>query len=106
MVFLKRVHITTLNKLGGIDAYYANYVSEGIVPYINLYDLTYDDNIFVNSVLMPSYGFNKDFALVNTRWKPLKPNTEYTWLTEIYDSNKLSNINLCIYQPHQQFKTK
>lgn len=55
---------------------------------------------------MPSYGFNKDFALVNTRWKPLKLNTEYTWLTEIYDSNKLSNINLCIYQPHQQFKTK
>ncbi|KKL62281.1 hypothetical protein LCGC14_2186800, partial [marine sediment metagenome] len=34
------------------------------------------------------------------------PNTEYTWLVEISDSNKFSNINLTIHQPSQYFTTK
>ncbi len=96
---------TPLKKLSGIDAYYANYVSEGKTDNINLHDLTFADNIFVNSILMPSYRLNKASTLINTRWKPLKPNTKYTWLTEIYDSNKLSDINISINQPIQYFKT-
>ena len=96
---------TPLKNLSGIDAYYSNYVSESKTDNVNLHDLTYSDNIFVNSILIPSYGLNRASALVNTRWKPLKPNTEYTWLTEIYDSNKLGEINLSINQPIQHFKT-
>ena len=33
-------------------------------------------------------------ALINTRWKPLKTKTENTWLREIYDYNKLTDIKL------------
>ncbi len=101
-----RTKWTTLKKLGGIDAYYANYVNEGKVDYINLHDLTYFDPIYLNSILMPSYGLNKSSTLVFTRWKPLKPNTEYTWLTEICDANEYSKINMDIYQPVQYFRPK
>ncbi|MHA1986610.1 MAG: DUF362 domain-containing protein [Promethearchaeota archaeon] len=96
---------TTLNDLGGEDAFYANYLSQGRTEFVNLHDLTHIDNIYQNRILMPFYGLNKNSALVNTRWKPLKPNTEYTWFVEICDSNKYSNINLTVYQPHQYFKT-
>ncbi|UCD00664.1 MAG: hypothetical protein JSV23_07170, partial [Promethearchaeota archaeon] len=68
--------------------------------------LTYFDPIYLNSILMPSYGLNKSSTLVFTRWKPLKPNTEYTWLTEICDANEYSNINMTIYQPVQYFRPK
>ncbi|MFW9865499.1 MAG: DUF362 domain-containing protein [Candidatus Thorarchaeota archaeon] len=97
---------TTLNTLGGFDAYYALYVSKGRSDYINYHDLTHFDDIYTNSILMPSYGLNKSSALVNTRWRPLKSNSEYTWLTEISDSNMYENINMTIYQPIQTFKTK
>ncbi|MHA2089163.1 MAG: hypothetical protein ACW972_12850, partial [Promethearchaeota archaeon] len=70
------------------------------------HDLTHSDNIYQNRLLMPRYGLNKNTALVNTRWKPLKPNTDYTWFVEICDSNKHGDINITIYQPHQYFKTK
>jgi hypothetical protein len=97
---------TTLNKLKGVDAYYALYVSKGRNDYINLHDLTHFDNIYQNRLLMPLYGLNKNSALVNTRWRPLQSNTEYTWFVEICDSNKHSDINITIYQPIQYFKTK
>ncbi|MFX1363949.1 MAG: DUF362 domain-containing protein [Promethearchaeota archaeon] len=97
---------TTLNELNGFDAYYAVYVSEGKSNFINLHDLTHFDNIYLDSILIPSYGLNKGSALVNTRWKPLKPDSSYSWLTEITDSNLYSKINMSIYQPIQYFKTK
>jgi uncharacterized protein (DUF362 family) len=96
---------TTLNDLGGVNAYYPNYLSQGKTDYVNLHDLTHFDDIYQNRLLMPYYGLNKNTALVNTRWKPLKSNIDYTWLVEICDSNKPSNINMTIYQPHQYFKT-
>lgn len=95
----------TLDKLGGVDAYYALYVSKGRTDFIDMHDLTHFDNIYINSILMPSYGLNKSTALVNTRWRPLKPNSEYSWMTEICDSNTYSKINMTIYQPIQYFKT-
>jgi uncharacterized protein (DUF362 family) len=95
----------TLNDLGGESAFYAIYLSQGRTEYVNLHDLTHFDNIYQNRLLMPSYGLNKNSALVNTRWRPLKPNTEYTWFVETCDSNKHSDIDLTIYQPHQYFKT-
>jgi hypothetical protein len=96
---------TTLNKLKGLDAYYALYVSKGRNDFINLHDLTHFDNIYVTSILIPSYGLNKGSALVNTRWRPLNPDSEYSWLTEICDSNSYKNINMTIHQPIQYFKT-
>jgi uncharacterized protein (DUF362 family) len=96
----------TLNDFGGENAFYANYLSQGRTDFVNLHDLTHIDNIYQNRLLMPLYGLNKNTALVNTRWKPLKSNTEYTWFVEMCDSNKHGDINITIYQPHQHFKTK
>ncbi|MFX1451355.1 MAG: DUF362 domain-containing protein [Promethearchaeota archaeon] len=97
---------TTLNKLNGVNAYYAAYVSKGESDFINLHDLIHFDNIYFNSILIPSYGLNKSSALINTRWKPLKPDTAYSWLTEICDSNLYNKINMSIHQPVQYFKTE
>ncbi|MFX1456865.1 MAG: DUF362 domain-containing protein [Promethearchaeota archaeon] len=96
---------TTLKDLEGEDAFYESYLSQGRTNSINLHDLTHYDDIYQNRLLMPKYGFNKNTAVVNTRWRPLKPETEYTWTVEICDSNKHSNINLTIYQPIKYFKT-
>jgi len=96
---------TPLKQLGEIDAYYAPYVSKGRTDFMNLHDLTHFDNIFLTSVLIPSYGLNKSSTLVNTRWRPLEPNSEYSWLTEICDSNSYKDINMTIHQPIQHFKT-
>ncbi len=96
---------TTLNELGGVDAYYANHVSEGHANNVNLHDLTSYDAIFTVSFLLPSSGFNKNFSLINTPWRPLKPDAEYTWFTEIHDANSFKDLNVSIYQPIQHFKT-
>ncbi len=97
---------TTLNKLGSIDAYYQSQVSEGKMDFINYHNLIFSDDIFTLSLLMPSYGLNKESALLNVRWRPLKLNTEYSWTTEMYDSNKLESLNARIMQPTQYFKIK
>ncbi|MFX0164937.1 MAG: DUF362 domain-containing protein [Promethearchaeota archaeon] len=96
---------TTLDKLKGVDAYYAFYVSKGREDFINLHDLTHFDNIFATSILIPSYGLNKNSGLINTRWRPLTPDTYYSWVTEICDFNTYKNINMTIHQPTQYFKT-
>ena len=96
---------TTLKKLGGVDAYYVPYISKGRTDFIDFHDLTHFDNIFQTSILIPSYGLNKSSTLINTRWRPLQPDSEYSWLAEICDSNSYKNINMTIYQPIQYFKT-
>ncbi|MHA2122006.1 MAG: DUF362 domain-containing protein, partial [Promethearchaeota archaeon] len=96
---------TTLNKLRGLNAYYALYAFKGRTDHINLHDLTHFDDIYMTSLLIPSYGLNKGSALINTRWRLLKPDSEYSWLTEICDSNSYKDINMTIHQPIQHFKT-
>ena len=49
---------------------------------------------------------NVSFRLIfMNKWRLIKPNTENTWSVEICDSNKYSDINMAINQPHQYFKT-
>ena len=95
----------TLDKIASINAYYANWVSEGFSDYINFHNLYFYDNLFLISFLMPSYGLNKDTAWINDSRISMKPATEYTWVTEICNSNEFENLNLSIFQPHQHFKT-
>jgi len=97
---------TTLKQLGEIDAFYAPYVSKGRTNYINLHNLTHLDDIFLTSLLIPSYGLNKNSTLINTRWRPLEPDSEYSWVAEICDSNSYKDINMTICQPIQYFRTK
>ena len=99
------VNWNTLKQLGEIDSYYAPYVSKGRTDFIDLHDLTHFDNIFLTSILIPSYGLNTNSTLINTRWRPLKPDSNYSWLTEICDSNSYTNINMTVHPPIQYFKT-
>jgi len=92
-------------KIASINAYYANWVSEGFSDYINFHNLYFYDNLFLISFLMPSYGLNKDTAWINDSRISMKPATEYTWVTEICNSNEFENLNLSIFQLHQHFKT-
>lgn len=99
-----RTKWTTLNKLANFNAYYTNRVSEGSTDYIDFHNLYFYDDISLLSMVMPSYGLNKESAWINNfRWK-LRHNTDYTWFTEICDSNKYEEVNVSIYQPHQHFK--
>lgn len=95
----------TLDKIANINAYYANWVSEGFSDYLNFHNLYFYDNVFLISFLMPSYGLNKDSAWINDSRISMKPATEYTWVTEICNSNEFENLSLSIFQPHQHFKT-
>ncbi|MFX1428212.1 MAG: hypothetical protein ACFFBE_17295, partial [Promethearchaeota archaeon] len=95
----------TLDKRKGVNAFYAPYVSKGRSDFINFHDLTHVDNIYLTSILIPSYGLNKSSTLINTRWSPLEPDTKYSWLAEICDSNLYKDINMTIHQPVQHFKT-
>ena len=99
------VNWNTLKQLGEIDSYYAPYVSKGRTDFIDLHDLTHFDNIFLTSILIPSYGLNTNSTLINTRWRPLEPDSNYSWLTEICDSNSYTNINMTVHPPIQYFKT-
>ncbi|MFX1276797.1 MAG: DUF362 domain-containing protein [Promethearchaeota archaeon] len=94
---------TPLSKFGSVDAYYQNYVSEGKISIVNFHDLIFSDDIFTLSLLMPSYGLNKESSLLNARWRPLKLETEYSWNTEIFDSNNFESLNTRIMQPTQHF---
>ncbi|MBN1803345.1 MAG: DUF362 domain-containing protein [Candidatus Lokiarchaeota archaeon] len=94
----------TIKKHGGIDAYYINYISERKGKFVDLHDLIFMDDIFSMSIVMPSYGLNKQQAFFNPRKKPLKPGTEYAWMTEICDSNDFEKVNSRIFQSTQFFK--
>ncbi|MFX1294131.1 MAG: DUF362 domain-containing protein [Promethearchaeota archaeon] len=96
---------STLDELAGANAYYLNWVSEGFSEYIDFHKLYFYDNMFLISFLMPSYGLNKNFAWINDSRINVKPNTNYTWFTEICDSNRYEDLNLSIFQPQQHFKT-
>jgi hypothetical protein len=95
---------TTLKKLANYDAYYVNRVSEGFSYLVDLQDLYFYDNIFLLSIIMPSYGLNKTSAWINNSRRKLKIDCDYTWMTEICDSNKLQDLNLTIYPPTQHFR--
>ncbi len=99
-----RLSWTTLDKIAGMNAYYFNRVSEGHSKHINLQNLFFKDNMFSLSMLMPSYGLNKDNVWINSR-RLMKPNTDYTWVTEICDTNCFKDLNISILQQHQHFKT-
>ena len=97
---------STLDKLSNANGYYLNWVSEGNSNYTDFHNLYFCDNMFLLSFLMPSYGLNKNSAWINDSRNPMKPNTDYTWFTEICDSNRFEDLNLSIFQPQQHFKTR
>lgn len=94
---------TTLNSLGGPDAYYCLRVAENRGSGWDNANLVVFDNIFDASKATATAGLNKASFSVEAL---LKPADRYLWFTEICDSNHYRDINICIFQPFQEFTTR
>jgi hypothetical protein len=92
---------TTLDSLGGPDAYYCLRIAEDTGSGWGTQAVF--DNIFDASSSTPTAGLDKGSFSVT---EGLKPNSSYLWFTEICDSNHYRDINVCIFQPLQQFTTR
>jgi hypothetical protein len=94
---------TTLDRLDGPDAYYCLRVAEDRGGGWDNANIVVFDNIFDASEGTPTAGLNKASFSVEGL---LKPNSKYIWFTEICDSNHYRDINICIFQPLQEFATR
>ncbi len=93
----------SLADLAGADAYYIFRLSEAEVWWaFDIQNLVFWDNLFVERFTDPLAGLNKGSIVVT---ETLKSDTGYAWWTEICDSNKMGDTNLCIFQPIQTFRT-
>jgi hypothetical protein len=94
---------TTLDSLDGPDAYYCLRVAEDRGNGWDSGSMVVFDNIFDASKGAPTAGLNKASFSVEGL---LKPDSKYIWFTEICDSNRYRDINICIFQPFQEFTTR
>ncbi|MFX1275679.1 MAG: hypothetical protein ACFFBP_07020 [Promethearchaeota archaeon] len=98
-----KVQWTTLKDAAGVDAYYIYRLSLGKTSTeFNIQKLTWWDNVFVDRISNKDAGLNKGEVIIK---KELKPNTSYAYFVETTDSNAMGETNICIFQPHQIFKT-
>jgi hypothetical protein len=95
---------TTLASLGGPDAYYCLRIAEDKGSGWDNANISVFDNIFDASKATPGAGLNKTSFSVAAGL--LKPNSKYAWFTEFCDSNHYRDINVCIFQPFQEFTTR
>lgn len=94
---------SSLKDLADFDAFYIYRLSEGrSSKEFNTQNLVWWDNIFVQRTSHPDAGRNKHAVTITTE---LKPATSYVYFTEITDSNSMAQTNVCIFQPHQTFRT-
>lgn len=95
---------TPLSELTGQDAYYILRLSEGRnAREFDTQNLAWWDNIFLQRfTLDPKAGLNRTGVTISSE---LKPDTAYCHFTEITDSNAMGDTNMCIFQPHQTFRT-
>lgn len=94
----------SLKELAGQDAYYIFRLSRGgSSKEFDTQNLAWWDNIFLQRFTdNPKAGLNRDRVVIDSE---LQPDTPYTHFTEITDSNAMSETNMCIFQPHQTFRT-
>lgn len=98
------VHWSTLQDLGGPDAYYNAWISSGTDESIGENKLR-GDNIFVAALLDPRAGLNAARSRLGSWLDPL-PVGPLTWQVEILDSNRLDSVNQIIFTPAQHFVAK
>lgn len=95
----------TLKDVAGLDAYYVTRLAESATPLeFDGNNLTLFDNIYVQRLFKnePLAGQNRNGVVID---KALKPSTDYGYFVEITDANVGGDANICIFQPHQFFKT-
>jgi hypothetical protein len=96
---------STIKDVAGLDAFYVTRLAESSIPReFDGNNLTFFDNIYVQRLYNndPSAGRNRNEVVVA---KELKPQTDYGYFVEITDANVGGQANICIFQPHQFFKT-
>lgn len=95
----------TLKDVAGLDEFYVTRLAEASTTLeFDGNNLSYFDNIYYQRLVNndPKAGQNINDVVVP---KELKPNTDYGYFVEITDANIGGEANICIFQPHQFFKT-
>ena len=96
---------STIKDVAGLDAFYVTRLAESSTSReFDGNNLTYFDNIYVQRLYNndPGAGRNRNEVVIG---KELKPQTNYGYFVEITDANVGGEANICIFQPHQFFKT-
>lgn len=96
---------STLQEVAGLDAFYVFRLAEASTPMeFDGNNLTWFDNIYLQRLMKKDQtaGQNRNEVVVG---KELKQGTSYGYFVEITDSNIGGEANICIFQPHQFFKT-
>ncbi|MBN1474317.1 MAG: hypothetical protein JW914_06855 [Syntrophaceae bacterium] len=95
----------TLKDVDNHDAYYVYRLAQSSIPKeFDGNNLAWFDNIYTQRLFQnqPKAGLNRGEVIIETE---LKPNTSYGYFVEITDGNIAGDANICIFQPHQFFKT-
>jgi hypothetical protein len=95
----------TLKDVAHLDAFYVTRLARAATPMeFDGNNLTYFDNIYTQRLFNndPAAGLNRNGVVVS---KDLAPGTDYGYFVEITDSNVGGEANICIFQPHQFFRT-
>lgn len=93
-----------MKDLGGPDAHYIFRLSiGGSAREFDTQNLTWWDNIFVEHMRgNADAGLNRSSVRVGA---DLVADTPYAYFVEATDSNVQSETNICLFQPHQYFRT-
>lgn len=100
-----KLNWSTLKDLAGLDAYYVTRLAQAAKPIeFDGNNLTHFDNIYTQRYFNndATAGLNRSEVTVPLE---LKPQTDYGYFVEITDANVGGEANICIFQPHQFFKT-
>ncbi|SHK52725.1 hypothetical protein SAMN02745216_03620 [Desulfatibacillum alkenivorans DSM 16219] len=100
-----KLNWSVLSDFGGPDAFYVTRLAQASTPMnFDGNNLTMFDNIYVQRLYNsdPGAGKNRGEVIVD---KELDPGTDYGYFVEITDANIGGDANICIFQPHQFFKT-
>ncbi|HPD56854.1 MAG TPA: hypothetical protein P5294_07450 [Smithellaceae bacterium] len=95
----------TLKDVDNHDAFYVYRLAQCTKPKeFDGNQLVWFDNIYTQRLFQnqPKAGLNRGEVVIET---DLKPNTSYGYFVEITDGNIAGDANICIFQPHQFFKT-
>lgn len=94
----------TLDQVGGPDAHYIHRLSTGgSAREFDTQNLTWWDNIFIQRMRgQNDAGLNRSSVRVGA---DLAADTRYAYFVEITDANVQGETNICVFQPHQYFRT-
>lgn len=97
------VSCEALKDLSGVDAYYVFRICEAeSAREFDTQNLFWWDNIFLQRLADKDSGKNRNHLKIGAT---LNPESSYTYFCELTDSNTMGGTNICIFQPHQTFRT-